>query len=58
MMLDELKQIYDQAGILTRDEWKQICEQTGKWCEYGEVKNLTYDQAVQYVQTMPTFIPM
>ena len=58
MMSDELKQIYDQAGILTKDEWKQICKQTGKWCEYDEVKNLTYDQAVQYVQTMPTFVPM
>ena len=44
--------------MLTKEEWKQICEEIGAWCEYDEVKDLTYEQAVQYIKTMPTFVPM
>ena len=44
--------------MLTKEEWKQICEEIGAWCEYGQVKDLTYEQAVQYIKTMPTFVPM
>lgn len=44
--------------MLTKEEWKEICKEVGAWCEYDEVKDLTYDQAVQYVKTMPTFVPM
>ena len=33
---------------------KDICFTTTD----GEVKDLTYEQAVQYIKTMPTFVPM
>lgn len=44
--------------MVTIEEWKQICKEEGAWCSYEEVKDMTYEQAVQYVHTMPTFEPM
>lgn len=44
--------------MLTKEEWLEICKNADKWCSYEEVKDYTYEQAVDYVKHMSVFVPM
>ena len=55
---NKVKDIITPTVLVSKDEWKAICTKEKAWCEFDEVKNMTYEEAVWYVQHMPTFVPM
>lgn len=40
---------------VTKSEWRRLCIQLGRWCPWEDVKDCTYDEAVAYIKSMPTW---
>lgn len=43
---------------ITKEQWKEICKRIGVWCNFDEVKDLTYEEAEHYIATIPVWVPM
>jgi len=56
--VDHAKKFEVPTVCVSKDEWKSICKKEDAWCDFEEVKNMTYEEAEWYVQHMPTFVPM
>lgn len=42
---------------ITKSEWKRICSQLNKWCNFDEVSGMSYTNAVLYIKSMPVWSP-
>lgn len=38
--------------------WKELCQEFGKWCNYEEVRNMTYVEGRKYIENMSVWVPM
>lgn len=56
--IDHAKEFEVPTVCVSKDEWKSICTEEGAWCDFEEVKDMTYEQAKNYIHCMPTFVPM
>ena len=56
--IDHAKEYETPIICVSKDEWKAICKEADAWCDFEEVKDMTYEDAKWYVQHMPTWVPM
>lgn len=44
--------------MMDKTLWKELCTEFDKWCNYEEVKGMTYVEGRSYIEHMPVWIPM
>lgn len=53
----ESKEEVTNMNKITKIEWKRICSQLNKWCNFDEVAGMSYNNAVLYIKSMPVWSP-
>ena len=43
---------------MTRDEYVNLINETGIYASYEELKDMSYEEGIEYLNSVPVWIPM